>query len=75
MTDDPNSPEVLLSVPTEVEAALIVNLLGERGIEAFALGGYTAGSQVPVPGDVTVVVRKADFARAQQAWAEIEEER
>ena len=75
MSDDPNSPEALLSVPTEVEAALIVNLLGERGIKAFALGGYTSGFRTSTPGSVTVVVRQAEFAQAQRAWAEIEEER
>ena len=43
MADDLDSPERLLSVPNEVEAAVIVNALAERGINAFALGGNTAG--------------------------------
>ena len=75
MPDDPNNPETLLSVPTEVEAAVIVNALAERGIHAFALGGNTAGFAWESPGLVNVVVKWADVAQARKALAEIEEER
>jgi hypothetical protein len=75
MPDDPNNPETLLSVPTEVEAAVIVNALAERGIHAFALGGNTAGFAWESPGLVNVVVKRADAAQARKALAEIEAER
>lgn len=75
MADDLDSPERLLSVPNEVEAAVIVNALAERGINAFALGGNTAGFAWETPGLVNVVVKRADAAQARKALAEIEEER
>ena len=75
MADDLDSPETLLSVPTEAEAAMIVNALAERGINAFALGGNTAGFAWESPGLVNVVVKRTDAAHARKALAEIEEER
>jgi len=63
----------LVSVPSEVEAAAIVTALAEYGIEAHAVGGYTAGFRAEAPGDVKVSVKHADLDRARQALAEIRE--
>ena len=71
MTADPNRPERLLSVRTEIEATAIVTALVEYDIEAFAAGGYTAGFRAEAPGYVTVLVKHADLDRAKQAVAEI----
>ncbi len=71
MTADPNRPEKLLSVRTEIEATAIVTALAEYDVEAFAAGGYTAGFRAEAPGYVTVLVKHADLDRAKQAVAEI----
>jgi len=71
MASDPMSPEVLVSVPDEMEAAAIVVALAERGIRARAVGGYTSGFRAEAPGDVKVVVGRADLARAEEVLAEI----
>jgi uncharacterized membrane protein len=72
MTDeDINEPEVLVSVPTEAEAAIIVAALDEEGVEAEATGGYTAAFTIAIPGEVQVVVRRTDLERARQILAEV----
>ena len=68
---DPNNPEVLVRVATDVEAAAIVTALAGHGIEASTTVGYTAGFRAESPGDVNVIVRHGDLSRAQQALAEI----
>ena len=73
VTLDPNRPEVLLSVPTEIEATAIVTALTEYGVEAIATGGYTSGFRAEAPGSVAVVVKHVDLDRAKQALAEIRE--
>jgi len=74
MVADPMSPEVLVSVPDEMEAAAIVDALAEHGIRARAVGGYTSGFRAEAPGDVKVVVGRADMARAEEVLAEIRSE-
>jgi len=74
MVADPMSPEVLVSVPNELEAAAIVDALAEHGIRARAVGGYTSGFRAEAPGDVKVVVGRADRARAEEMLAEIRSE-
>jgi len=70
MAGDPMSPEVLASVPSELEAAAIVDALAAAGIRARAVGGYTAGFRAEAPGDVRVVVGRANLARAEEVLAE-----
>ena len=72
MTTDPNNPEVLTSVPSDLEAAAIVAALAARGVEASTTGGYTAGFRAEAPGNVNVIVRQEDLHRARQALAENE---
>jgi hypothetical protein len=74
MTPDPNRPEVLLSVPNEIEAAAITTALAEYGVEAFAAGGYTSGFRAEAPGNVKVLVKHADLDRAKQALAGIRQQ-
>ena len=74
MTPDPQQPETLLSVPTEVEAAAIVTALAEYDVKAMAVGGYTSGFKAEAPGGVAVVVKHADIERAKQALAEIRQQ-
>jgi len=61
-------------VPSEMEAAAIVDALAEHGIRARAVGGYTSGFRAEAPGDVKVVVGRADMARAEEVLAEIRSE-
>ena len=70
MVPDPNRPEKLLAVANEIEATAITSALAEYGVEAFAVGGYTAGFKAEAPGTVAVMVRHADFDRAKQALTE-----
>ncbi len=64
MSDDPNRPEVLASVPTEAEAALIIAALERQGITAHAEGGLTSALRTEVPTGVKIMVRHADLDRA-----------
>jgi hypothetical protein len=75
MPVDPNNPEVLTSVCTDVEAAAIVSALAALGVEASTTGGYTAGFRAEAPGRVNVIVKYADLGRAKNALAEIERNR
>ena len=75
MSTDPNNPEVLISVRTDIEAAVIVGALAARGIDASTTGGYTAGFRAEAPGEVNVIVRRSDVERATNALAEIERDR
>jgi hypothetical protein len=70
---DPNNPERLISVPTDVEAAAIVAALASHGVEASATGGFTAGFRAEAPGEVQVIVRHADLQRAREILAQIEQ--
>jgi hypothetical protein len=74
MTSDPNSPDVLLSVSSEIEAAAIVTALAEYDIKAISVGGYTSGFKAEAPGVVAIVVKLADFDRAKQALTEIRQQ-
>ena len=67
MNANPNDLEVLTSVPSEVEAAAIVTVLSDRGIQATAAGGYTSGFKAEAPGTVNVLVKRTDVERARKA--------
>lgn len=71
MSTAPDTPETLLTVPDESEAAAIVTALADYGIEAHATGGYVSGFRAEVPGGITVSVKSAELDRARQALAEI----
>jgi hypothetical protein len=67
MTVDPNSPKVLATLPTEVEAALVVNHLRNQGIEAHLSRSGSAAGWMDERIDIQVVVRQTDLARAKEA--------
>jgi hypothetical protein len=67
MAADPDSPQVLATVRTEVEAALIVNHLADQGIKAFVAGAGGPSGWPDARKDNQVVVRQADFARAKES--------
>ena len=71
MTTDPDNPERLVSVKTETEASLIAGMLKEQDIEATVTGGYTSGFKAAAPGEVCVLVRNSDLARARDLLKEI----
>ena len=73
MTSDPQSPEVLLTLASEVEAAAIVTALAGYDIQAAATGGYTSGFKAEAPGYIRVLVRREDLDRAKRALVEIRE--
>jgi cyclic pyranopterin phosphate synthase len=62
----------LTTVPTDLEARMIVSALDAHGIEAQVTGEFTAGFRAEAPGQVRVVVRNADLERARVALAEVE---
>jgi len=66
--------EVVVSVPSEVEAAAIVSVLAEQGIAAKATGGLTAGFRAEAPGEVEVLVADVDMSRATEILEEFHAE-
>ncbi len=69
---DPNKDLVtLLSVPNNLEAAMVVSALAARGIDATTTGSFTSGFQAEAPGVVLVSVRSCDLAQAEDALQEI----
>lgn len=72
MPDDPNQPVVLLTVPNEWQAAMLIAALDARGVQARATGGLTSAFRAEVPGAVRILVRQADLERAQEALKAIQ---
>ena len=75
MTADPLEPEVLATVRSVSEAAMIVGDLAERGIEASIGGGDPAGIPVEGTTHVDIVVRHDHLEAARKAYAEIQAEK
>ncbi|MGI9429231.1 MAG: hypothetical protein ACR2NM_11280 [Bythopirellula sp.] len=67
MTDADNTPETLVSVPNDLEAAMIVSTLAAHGVDATTSGEFTAGFRAEAPGDVKVLVRRSDLEQARHA--------
>jgi hypothetical protein len=65
MANDPNGVAVLTTGPSEVQATLIIAALRQRGIPAWIIGEWTSGFRAEAPGGVWILVRQADFERAQ----------
>lgn len=70
MSEHAENLEVLAHVPTEAEAAMIVSVLKGEGIDAVAQGGLTSAFRAEVPGEVRVVVHRADLEQAKRVLAE-----
>jgi len=60
----------LTSTPNESQAAVIVSALKDRGIEAVAEGGLTAGFRAETFGEVKIMVWQKDLEAARAALAE-----
>ena len=69
--EESDSLKVLTRVPTEAEASLIVQRLTSQDIAAQAVGAYTSGFAAQAPGDVSVLVERADWERALSALATV----
>ena len=70
MPTDLNEPAVVARVANEIEAAPIVALLAQHGIDASTTGGFTAGFRAEAPGEVCVIVRYGELPRARQLLAD-----
>ena len=68
MSPNESSEELtsLIHVPTETEAAPIVEALKEAGITATMTGGFTAGFIAEAPGDISIQIFKRDEAAATE---------
>lgn len=72
-----NPPEHLVSltsVPTDMEASIILATLETEGIKAVATGGFTAGFKAEAPGRVDVMVAEADLPLAKNTLAKLKQE-
>ena len=65
----------LASVPTELEASLIVAALQDEGLDASMTGIYTAGFRAEAPGQVQVQVADSDLARAKSVMEDMTRDR
>ncbi len=74
MTTEPNHPEVLTSVRNDLEAMPLIAALANLGIEATKTGSFTADFRAEAPGEVRIVVKQQDLARAKEALKEIGED-
>ncbi len=70
MASNTDHLEALISTPNEGQAAMIVSALKDRGIDAVAEGGLTAGFRAETFGEVKIMVWRHDLDRARQALAE-----
>jgi len=62
---------VLISLPTEYEAVLMVQALEARGIQAYADGALTSGFRAEAPGEVKVIVRQSNLVAARAFLCEL----
>ncbi len=67
-----NIPETLVSVPNDLEAAMIVSTLAAQGVDATTSGEFTAGFRAEAPGEVKVLVRRSDLQKAQAALGDMQ---
>jgi len=70
MLHHPDRLEPLTSTPNEPQAAMIVSALKDRGVDAVAEGGLTAGFRAETVGEVRVMVWQEDLDRARLALDE-----
>ena len=75
MSEDPDEYVKLTRVPAEVQAALIVAALLDRGIQARHVGGLVSEFRSDFSAGVDIFVRRVDVERACAALQEIESSR
>ena len=71
-TDNPDELTTLAHVPSEADAAPIVDALIAAGISATMTGGFTAGFIAEAPGDISIKVFEKDHARAMKVVRQFE---
>ena len=69
MAKRPDDLDVLASVVTELESAMIIEALRDEGIDATAEGALTSALRAEAPGEVNIIVRHADVERARDFLA------
>ncbi len=74
MTDDPNTVVELTSAANVMESAAIVAALNAEGIGTVTTGEFTAGFLAEAPGNVQIVVKSCDLARAQELLQRFKED-
>ena len=74
MTDDPNTAVELTTAANVMESAAIVAALKAEGIETVTTGEFTAGFLAEAPGNVQIVVKSCDLARAQELLQRFKED-
>jgi len=61
----PDSPDVLMSVSDESEAAIIVAALSSQGLRAFLTGDFRCGMHALAAGQIRIMVRHKDLDQAK----------
>jgi len=74
MENPPEHLSKLTTVPTDMEASVIVAALNRAGIDATTTGGYTAGFKAEAPGVVAVMVAEPDLPMAQNTLEKLKQE-
>ena len=74
MSTQPESLKVVREASGDIEATNLRAALEEAGIECQSVGDYTAGFRTEVPGGLQILVKAADYERAQAVLAQFEAE-
>jgi Putative prokaryotic signal transducing protein len=74
MVDHSDPVVPLTEAADEMEAGIIIAALEDEGIQATMTGTATAEFRAGVPGEVQILVRHADLARAQQILEAVNED-
>jgi putative signal transducing protein len=69
MPNESDDLVVLQSVPTEAQANMIAAALERAGIQAAIEGALTAAFRAEAPGEVKIIVRQSDLAKAKKTLA------
>ena len=64
--ENPEELTTIAHIPSEAEAAPIVDALVQAGIAATMTGGFTAGFIAEAPGDISINVFKRDQEKARK---------
>lgn len=71
MPEHPEPAELLTSVPTDMEASIVIAGLEAEGIKAVMSGEFTAGFRAQAPGWVQVLVYDEDLPRAREILEDV----
>lgn len=71
----PENLKTLVTVPTEVEATVIVNELESEGIRARSVGGFIADFREGIPAGFSVIVAESDLPQAKEVLEQLRRHR